>query len=157
MSWRTTVRGAAAAVVLAAAPAAAQQNWTTEQREVLAAMDWLSAATAPDGLGPDAYAAALAPDFSRWTVGSTVMSGKYDWVRGVREWFDDGWRVAQRSTRHLEITVIGDLALTRRIVEETYRGPDGEESRSTAALAEVWTRRDGPWLLLRVNVHPMEG
>lgn len=157
MRRRTSAWSVTAMTVLAAVPAGAQQTWTIEQREVLAAMDWLSGATAPDGLGPDAYAAGLADDFSRWTVGSTVMNGKYDWVRGVREWYDDGWRVTDRSTRHLEITIVGDVALTRRIVEETHRSPDGEESRSTAALAEVWTRRDGPWLLLRVNAHPMEG
>lgn len=134
----------------------AQQTWSPAQREVLAAIERLSASTAPGGAGAEAYGAVLAEDFSRWTVGSEIMNGKDEWVGGVREWFDDGWRVSDRETRHLEIRVRGAHAFTRRIVEETYRGPDGERSTSTAALAEVWVREEGEWRLLMVNVHPVD-
>ena len=135
--------------------AASEESWTKEQRQVLAAIQRLSASTAPGGAGPDAYAAVLADDFSRWTVGSDVINDKQTWVEGVREWFDDGWRVSDRKTRNLEIQVSDDQAFIRRIVTETYLGPDKETSSSSAALAEVWVRRADDWLLLRADVHPM--
>ena len=51
--------------------------------------------------------------------------------------------------------MVGDFAFTRRIVEETYLGPDGDSTNSRAALAETWIRGDGGWLLLRVNADVM--
>ena len=134
----------------------AQDSWTTEQRQVLASLERLSAATAPDGTGADAYGAILAENFSRWTTGSSVINNKQSWVEGVRGWFDDGWRVADRGQNILEILVKGEFAFTRRIVEETYLGPNGESSVSKAALAEVWVRGEGVWLLFLVNVDVLD-
>ncbi len=124
--------------------------------QVLEAMEQLSAATAPGGAGADAYGAVLAEEFSRWTIGSNETSGKADWVEGVREWFDDGWRVSDRKTQILEIRMRDETAYIRRIVTESYTGPENEQSVSTAALAEVWVRGNEGWLLLFVNVHPMD-
>ena len=45
-----------------------------------------------------------------------------------------------------------EFAFTRRIVEETYLGPDDDSSVSKAALAETWVRGDGGWLLYLVSV-----
>jgi ketosteroid isomerase-like protein len=134
----------------------AQEAWTPAQEEVLEAMEQLSAATAPGGDGADAYGALLAEDFSRWTIGSEKLNRKAAWVAAVREWFDDGWRVTDRETQVLEIHLRGDIAYTRRIVKETYQGPDGESSVSSAARAEVWVHEEAGWLLSRVDVHPME-
>jgi len=144
-------------LIILSQPSAAlsEESWSKEQRQVLAAMQRLSASTAPGGAGPDAYAAVLADDFSRWTVGSDVINDKKTWVEGIREWFDDGWRVSDRKIRNLEIQVRNDQAFVRRIVTETYLGPDKATSSSSAALAEVWVRRADGWLLLRADVHPM--
>ena len=131
----------------------AQESWTTEQQEVLAAMARLSASTAPDGAGADDYAAVLAEEFSRWTIGGETLNGKKAWVEGVRSWFDDGWRVTDRNQEVSEVSLVGDFAFTRRIVEETNLGPDGEKTRSKAGLAETWVRVKGEWLLLRVNIY----
>lgn len=115
----------------------------------------LSASTAPGGSGADGYARSLAADFSRWTVGSTVIDRKEDWVDGIRQWFEDGWRVSGRKVQHLEITVVENVAFARRIVQETYLGPQGDRTEATAAVAEVWFRQKERWLLLRVDVQPM--
>jgi len=133
----------------------AQDSWTPEQQELIEAIKILSATTASDGGGADEYGANLSEEFNRWTIGSAVFTDKNTWVEGIREWFDDGWRVSDRQTRDLQILVRDDYAFVRRIVEETYLGPDEESSVSTAALAEVWVRSDHGWLLLYVNVHPM--
>ena len=63
----------------------------------------------------------------------------------------------RREAEVLEITVEGPTAFSRRIVTESYTGPDGETTPAAkAALAEVW-RRDGEgWRLQRVTVHPIE-
>lgn len=129
----------------------AQDSWTPEQLEVLQSMERLSAATAPDGAGPDEYAAVLAEDFSRWTMGSSVINGKKDWVDGMRDWFDDGWRVSDRNQDVLGISISGGFAFVRRIVAETYRGPDGDTNSSRAGLSETWIRGKEGWLLSRVN------
>ena len=128
--------------------ASAQDSSTEEQRGVLAAIERLSAATAPGGSGADAYSAVLSDEFSRWTTGSSTVSGKQEWVDGIGEWFED------QSV--LEISVFGEFAFTRRIVEETYLGPGGETSVSRAALAETWNRVDGVWLLYRANVDVLD-
>lgn len=132
-------------------------DWSPRQREILDAMAELSASTAPGGGGADDYAAMLTDDFSRWTIGSDVLNGKQDWVKSVRTWYEDGWRVSDRQVEVLEVTVEGGTAFSRRIVSETYSAPDGETLPPTrAALAEVW-RRDGEgWRLQRVTVHPIE-
>jgi len=140
----------------AAARGAAGDKWTAQQLEVLAAMERLSESTAPGGAGADAYGEVLDADFSRWTLGSDTVDGKASWVEGVRAWFDDGWRVVDRRMRILEILVEGDLAHTRRIVEETYAGPAGESSASAAALVEVWRASEAGWRLLRVNVRTLD-
>ena len=133
------------------------QETTPAQQEIVEAIGRLSAATAPGGGGPDAYAAMLADDFSRWTLGADSLDDKASWIEGVRGWYGDGWRVADRQVAYREIEVRDELAFTRRVVTETYVGPDGERSTSTAALAEVWVRRAGEWKLLRVDVRPVPG
>lgn len=137
-------------------PIAAASTWEAGQLQVLEAISRLSATTAPGGAGPDAYGAILDDEFGRWTIGSEVINGKQAWVQGLREWFDDGWRVSDRKVQNLEILVRGDFAYTRRIVEETYLGPAGEQSVSAAALAEVWVRREKGWLLQLVTVHVLD-
>ena len=135
----------------------ADDSWSPEQQAVIESMQRLSASTAPDGKGADEYGSVLAEDFSRWTTGSTLVNHKEAWVEGVRGWFDDGWRVADREQTIVEITIVAEYAFTRRIVEETYLGPDGESSVSKAALAETWIRSDdGRWMLLRVNADVMD-
>ena len=134
----------------------ADESWSPEQSEVLVSMQRLSATTATNGTGADAYGEVLAEDFSRWTTGSTLINYKEVWVEGVRGWFDDGWRVIDRNQTVLEITIKGDNAFTRRIVEETYRGPDDEISISKAGLAETWIRSGGNWLLLRVSADVLD-
>jgi hypothetical protein len=135
----------------------AQDSWTTEQLEVLASMELLSATTAPNGTGVDGYAAVLAEGFSRWTTGSSTVNSKQVWVDGVRSWFDDGWRVVGRAQEIVEILVIGEYAFTRRVVEETYLSPSGENSVAKAGLAETWIRGEGIWLLLWVNADVLSG
>ncbi|MEP2772464.1 MAG: DUF4440 domain-containing protein [Fulvivirga sp.] len=135
--------------------ATAQDAWTPKQQQIIKAIAGLSATTTPEGKGADAYGEFLADDFSRWTVGSEVTNTKLDWIEGIREWFTDGWRVADRQQDILEIAIINDLAHVRRNVTETYVGPKGDTSSSKAALAELWMYQNNRWLLYRVNVHPI--
>lgn len=132
-----------------------QESWDSEQKQVIETIGLLSETTAPDGKGAAAYGNYLSEDFSRWTVGDSLLTNKTKWVDGVREWFDDGWRVSDRKQEILEILIMNDLAHTRRIVTETYLGPKGDTSSSKAALAELWNKENGKWLLYRVNVHPI--
>jgi hypothetical protein len=148
--------GAVSLLLVWPSQVSAQDSWTTEQLQVVASIERLSTATAPGGAGADGYGAVLADNFSRWTTGSDVINDKQSWVEGVREWFDDGWRVTDRNQNILEILMMGEFAFTRRVVEETYLGPDGERSVSKAALAETWVRSDGVWLLLLVNVDVLD-
>ena len=132
-----------------------QEKWDSEQKQLIETMNLLSETTAPDGNGADAYENYLSENFNRWTIGSSITNNKEKWVEGVREWFDDGWRVSKREQQMLEILIMGEFAHTRRIVTETYLGPKGDTSISKAALAEIWKKKNDKWLLYRVNVHPM--
>ena len=132
-----------------------QSKWNSEQKQVIGTINLLSQTTATDGNGADEYSSYLSDNFSRWTIGSSITNNKKKWVEGVREWFDDGWRVSERKQQILEILIMDDFAHTRRIVTETYLGPKGDTSISKAALAEIWINKNNQWLLYRVNVHPM--
>lgn len=134
----------------------AQDGFTVKQKEIIEAMNGLSETTSPKGKGADAYGKFLANDFSRWTIGGQKISKKKEWIESVRSWFDDGWRVSNRAQQNLEINIHKNYAFTRRIVTETYLGPTGNTSKSTAALAEIWIQNNTNWLLLKVNVHPMK-
>ncbi len=128
------------------------QNWNQDQKAILNAIDKLSAATAPDGKGPSAYGELLAEEFSRWTMGSDKMETKESWLKGIDGWFNDGWRVSDRTNEVQEIKIVGITAFVRRMVSETYMGPKGElTDPSKAAVSEVWMK-DRDWKLLRVEV-----
>lgn len=129
-----------------------QENWNNEQKQLIETMNLLSETTAPGGEGADSYGNYLSDDFSRWTIGSSNTSNKEKWVEGIREWFADGWRVSNRKQQILEILILNESAHIRRIVTETYLGPKGDTSTSKAALAEIWTKKNGLWLLYVVNV-----
>ena len=120
--------------------------------ELMAAIDQLSASTAPEGRGADAYAELLHSGLSRWTVGSDKIVEKEEWVEGIRGWFTDGWRVSDRQSEIVELSFRHDLAFLRRVVTETYLGPEGDTSSSKAALSETWVSNEGKWLLFRVEV-----
>ena len=126
-----------------------------EKKAILETMMKFSATTAPNGAGADAYGTFLAEDFSRWTLGSDNVSKKKDLIESVRDWFDDGWPVSDRHMESVHIDLRDDLAFVRRIVSETYTGPDGESSASRAALAEIWVKKEQSWLLLRVDLTPL--
>lgn len=125
------------------------------QINVIETMNMLSETVSPEGKGADSYGNFLAEDFNRWTIGSAITINKKKWVEGIREWFDDGWRVTDRNQKLLEILIINDFAHTRRIVTETYLSPKGDISTSKAALTEIWNYKNNKWFLYRANVHPM--
>lgn len=133
--------------------AVSAQQWNHNQQAVATAIEELSASTVPGGDGPEGYASMLADDFTRWTLGGDRMSDRDSWVRGIEEWWEDGWRVVEREGEIVDITMTGDMAFVRRTAYERFAGPTGEPGDLTgAALAEVWVRRDGVWRLWRVDI-----
>ena len=93
-------------VILVSALSNAQNKWTLAQKEVIQTMNGISETTAPNGKGAYAYGSFLSDDFSRWTIGSTKISAKDNWIQGINEWFKDGWRVSERKQQILEITIL---------------------------------------------------
>jgi len=139
-------------LAMTGAQAQSGESWTAEQQQVINAMDQLSQATAVDGGGAEDYAAVLSENYSRWTAGSQLVNDKTSWVAGLDGWFTDGWRVTDRSTQVIDIEVQASFAFVRRIVNETYLGPEDSQSQANAALAEVWVREGDQWKLMQVNV-----
>ncbi|WP_430965861.1 nuclear transport factor 2 family protein [Spongiimicrobium sp. 2-473A-2-J] len=156
MKYKSKVMGIVLIALCLSVVGYGQDSWSPEQKEIVDVISRLSATTAPGGGGAEAYGDLLADDFSRWTIGSEVTNKKEKWIEGIAEWFADGWRVSDRKQQYLEILVLDSLAHTRRIVTETYLGPKGDTSTSKAALSEIWIKRNGKWLLYRVNIHPMD-
>ena len=134
------------------AHAQSAKSWTAEQQQVIDAMDRLSQATAVDGGGAADYAAVLTENFSRWSSGSQLVNDKKTWVDGLDDWFTDGWRVTDRSTQIVGIVIQANHAFVRRNVQETYLGPENNQSEANAALAEVWVRDVDQWKLMQANV-----
>lgn len=132
-----------------------QPEWSGKAKELIETIEKFSETTSPSGQGADAYSEFLHIDFSRWTMGSSLENDKENWVEGVREWFDDGWRVSERHQETIEMLIEKKYAHVRRIVTETYKGPKGDTSKSKAALAEIWIKHRGKWMLFRVNVQPL--
>lgn len=136
--------------------AKSQGQWTPPQEEIINVIHKFSESTSENGEGANAYAAFLSEDFSRWTIGSEIINDKAIWVEGIKEWFDEGWRVSDRNQKFIEINIADGLGHVRRIVTETYLGPDGSTSSSKAALVETWKKENEQWLLYRTNVHPIK-
>ena len=129
------------------------QEWNDGQRSIVRQIEALSATTVPSGEGPVGYAELLSPDFTRWTLGSDHISRKQDWIRGIEDWWDDGWRVIERDGETNEITILGELAFVRRTAYERFQSPAGEAGEMAgAALAEVWRIEAGEWRLWRVDI-----
>jgi len=133
-----------------------QNNWTPAQQEIIDTMEGFSETTAPQGKGGDAYGTFLTETFSRWTLGSDKINRKAEWIESVKSWFDIGWRVTHRSSEYVEILVEKNTAFIRRVVTETYLGPEGDTSTSTAALTEIWKKTIDDWQLDRVDVIPLD-
>jgi len=131
-----------------------QDDTKTKKTELLKAMEEFSATTSINGKGAESYGSFLSNEFSRWTLGDSTMTNKKEIVVSVHGWFQEGWRVIDRKFENIEILVKDNYAFTRRIAHETYEGPSGDNSFSTASLTEIWQKKDGKWLLLRVNVDP---
>ena len=155
MNYQIKLLSTAILLFLSSSICFGQDQYTSDQKAILSVMNKLFETTAPGGKGAKAYGNFLADDFSRWTIGSTVVNGKQKWLDGINDWFSDGWRVTERDQQIIEILVLNDIAHTRRIVSESYLGLEGETSSSKAALVEIWVFRNDKWLLYRVNVHPI--
>ncbi|QNL21261.1 DUF4440 domain-containing protein [Hyphobacterium sp. CCMP332] len=134
----------------------AQEPWNSDHKEIIKTIENFSESTSVNGKGANAYASFLSEDFTRWTIGSDVINNKVMWVEGIRDWFDEGWRVSDRSQQFIEINIANGLGHVRRIVTETYLGPDGSTSSSKAALVETWKKENEQWLLYRTNVQPIK-
>lgn len=146
----------ALALVLTIAGDAMAENWSAEQQAIIDAIGRLGAATRPDGGGPDAYAAVLAPGYTRWTLGRDSVEDRERFIESMRGWWTEGWRVVSSKADYIEIAIHGDFATVRRIVTESYRGPQGEETASRTALSEVWVRSGDGWLALRVDTRTLD-
>lgn len=133
----------------------AQQAWNAKQQQVIAAMESLSKANTLGSQDIQRYASMLDDRFSRWTIGSRVVNDKAGWVQGIQTWIDRGWAMAASTQQIIEIQLLGDTAITRRIVSEAYIGPDKASMITTSALAEVWIKQQDQWRLVSMTVHPL--
>ncbi|HNR76165.1 MAG TPA: DUF4440 domain-containing protein [Parvularculaceae bacterium] len=147
------MNGTIAAILLFAG--AADAEWNADEKAVIAQMTALSQSTREGGGGADAYAAMLAPGFTRWTVGGNVINGRDAWIEGVADWLNEGGLVLGGTNDVLEITIEDDFAATRRIVVERMKNPDGSVATYRTGVAEIWRRdENGAWLLWRASVKP---
>jgi hypothetical protein len=133
---------------------ASGQDFSSEEQAIVAQMSALSASMQENGSGGSGYALILAPEYTRWTTGSETISDRETWLRGIHDWFNGGWRVADSKNNILEITVHGEFAFVRRIATETYAGPNGEDQIFQSGVVEVWVKKDDQWLLLQASISP---
>jgi hypothetical protein len=126
----------------------------TEKEQLKSRMYQLSNTMKKGGSGGQGYAELLMPNFTRWTVGSEIINNKSKWVKGINDWFDSGWRVSESHNDILEIRIFTNLAFTRRIVTETYLGPNNEKNIYRTGVVETWLKEQGNWFLLNASVTP---
>lgn len=132
------------------------QNFDSEQKAIISQMKALSSSMYKGGKGGNAYAAILAPDYTRWTSGSDLINDRANWLKGINDWFDSGWRIADSQNNILEIKIQGNLAFVRRVATETYSGPKGESQVFQSGVVEVWTKKNNTWLLLQASISPKQ-
>ena len=132
------------------------QGFGQEESAIIDQMNALSASMKRDGSGGKAYAAILSPDYSRWTLGSTLINDRATWLKGINDWFNSGWRIAESENNIIEIKVYGDYAFVRRVATETYAGPNGENQVFQSGVVEIWNKKDKIWLLLQASISPKQ-
>lgn len=135
-----------------AGPAVPRLDGPSAREAVLEAMAALSASMREDGGGPDAYAALLTEDFTRWNVRADRILTRDELLDGIRSWWEGGGRVTASDVQLHEIVFAGEAATTRLVARETYA--DG--SKSAAAVGQLWVRVGDRWRLRRANVHMLE-
>jgi hypothetical protein len=129
-------------------------NFIDEEKNIKARMWELSETMKNGGSGASGYSQVLAPNYTRWTVGSEKINDKTNWMKGIQDWFDSGWRVTESNNNILEIDVVETHAFVRRVVSETYVGPNGENEIYQTGVAEIWVKNDDYWFLFRASVAP---
>ena len=132
------------------------QNFDSEQKAIISQMNSLSSSMYKDGNGGKAYATILAPTYTRWTSGSDLINDRVNWLKGINDWFNSGWRIANSQNNILEIEIHGDFAFVRRVATETYVGPKGENQIFQSGVVEVWTKKNSVWLLLQASISPKQ-
>ncbi len=137
------------AVLIAAAPGFASDD-AVEAREIelRAAMSAFAQTLTPDGAGPEAYAAFLAPDYSRWAIGGDVIA-RAELVAAVEDWHGAGNRVSSRESDILELTITGDYAFVRSYFVETFENADGPTGAFRGFVAATWRAAPEGWRLVR--------
>ena len=126
------------------------------EKQIKSRMLELSKTMTKGGSGGKGYAQILMPNYTRWTVGSEIINNKSNWLKGINDWFDSGWRVSESKNVILEIRIIKDLVFTRRIVTETYVGPKNEKNIYKTGVIETWIKQNDNWFLLNASVTPTQ-
>ena len=132
------------------------QEYSAEQKVIVSQMKALSASMQKDGSGGIGYAKILSSDYTRWTSGNDKINDRAVWLKGINDWFNSGWRIANSDNKILEIKLQNHFAFVRRIATETYAGPNGESQTFQSGMVEIWRKQDNQWLLLQASVSPKQ-
>ncbi len=94
---------------------------------------------------------------TRFSPGGTLLE-KYDSLEERRKnqqaTFDAGVK-SNIQTRHLEISVYGDTAVTTNYGVGTITQPDGTVNPDSNRITRVWVKQGGQWKFVHVHLSPV--
>lgn len=111
----------------------------------------LSASTLVGGDGWEVYERLLHPEYARWAMGE-IYEGREKFIRSLEEWWKYGMRVAERDIDMIAVDMVGDIAIIRFKITESFIGPDGPVDGFSGYVSNTWVREDGQWLLLSADI-----
>ncbi len=129
---------------------------TPDEGSLRAAAAAFSLTTSVDGAGWQAYGSFLHADFTRWFVGKRVFD-RDGLIASVREWWQDGTRVASTESEIVHLSISGNLGVVRKNVTERYLDGKGKASGEFRGFAvQVWQYRDNRWQMLTLDIAPVQ-
>ncbi len=115
-----------------------------------------SESTTTGGGGWKAYESFLHSDFTRWYYGNNVLEKKV-LVDSIKEWWENGTRVAKDKSKILRIDIIGEIGIVRSEAIEYYMDTEGNATGSFHGyVTQVWTYKDNAWKMLVLEIAPAE-
>ena len=139
-------------IALAAFPAAHAAPLTSDEEQVIAAMERIPMLLASEDFAT--FASNFHADFSQWFVGKTEVRDRAAYLATIRQWYELGNRPVSNDVRPVSIQIQGNVAITRAFFEETSKDAIGLENTVSYWGETIFVKENGRWLQFSASLSP---